>query len=97
MFSPSRWAVRWMVEFTSPGSTSTSTRAREFGSSFTVVSIAQRTLERVESWVFTGPPGRVLSFSADLALAVPMLVAYNAGRVWRRIAGRGDGDQSSAA
>jgi hypothetical protein len=53
----------------------------------------------VEGWVFTGPPGRVLSFSADLALAVPLLIAYNARRVWRRL---GDGrsrseDQSSAA
>jgi hypothetical protein len=47
--------------------------------------------------VFTGPPGRVLSFSADLALAVPMLVAYNGRRVWRRLAGRGRDDQSSAA
>jgi hypothetical protein len=57
----------------------------------------QRTLERVESWVFTGPPGRVLSFSADLALAVPMLVAYGAQRTWRRVARRNSGDQSSAA
>jgi hypothetical protein len=47
--------------------------------------------------VFTGPPGRVLSFSADLALAVPMLVAYNARRAWRRLAGRAEDDQSSAA
>jgi hypothetical protein len=47
--------------------------------------------------VFTGPPGRVLSFSADLALAVPMLVAYNARRVWRRVARRAGDDQSSAA
>jgi hypothetical protein len=30
----------------------------------------------------------VLSFSADLALAVPLLVAYNARRAWRRVAGR---------
>jgi hypothetical protein len=37
----------------------------------------------------------VLSFSADLALAVPMLIAYGARRAWDRLAKRGD--QSSAA
>ena len=47
--------------------------------------------------MFTGPPGRVLSFSADLALAVPMLIAYGARRTWQRVAGRSDDDQSSAA
>jgi hypothetical protein len=59
--------------------------------------MAQRTLERAESWVFTGPPGRVLSLSADLALAVPLLIAYGAKRAWRRVSGRSGGDQSSAA
>jgi len=58
--------------------------------------MGQRTLERVESWVFTGPPGRVLSFSVDMALAVPMLAAYGARRALDRVRAR-DGDQSSAA
>jgi hypothetical protein len=80
------------------GSTSTSTRARDSGSSFTVVSMPQRTLERAETWVFTGAPGRVISLSADLALAVPLLIAYGARRAWRRVARRSsDDDQSSAA
>jgi hypothetical protein len=57
----------------------------------------QRTLERVETWVFTGAPGRVISLSADLALAVPLLIAYGAKRAWRRVARRSDDDQSSAA
>jgi hypothetical protein len=56
------------------------------------------TRERAEAWLFTGPAGRVISLSADLALAVPMLIAYNAKRVWSRVAGNSsDGDQSSAA
>jgi hypothetical protein len=54
--------------------------------------------ERAEAWFFTGPPGRVLSLSADLALAVPMLIAYSARRAWDRVAGSSsDDDQSSAA
>lgn len=49
--------------------------------------------------MFTGPPGRVISLSADLALTVPMLIAYGAKRAWQRIGDRGssDDDQSSAA
>jgi hypothetical protein len=38
--------------------------------------------ERAETWVFTGPPGRVLSLSVDLALALPLLAAYGARRAW---------------
>jgi hypothetical protein len=59
----------------------------------------------VEAWVFTGPPGRVLSFSADLALAVPMMIGYGARRAWRALArprsapadDPGDDQSSSAA
>ncbi|MGH2956962.1 MAG: hypothetical protein ACRDL6_08215 [Solirubrobacterales bacterium] len=44
--------------------------------------------------MLTGPPGRVLSFSADLALAVPLLLAHGARRAWQRVsAGRGAGDE----
>ena len=36
--------------------------------------------ERLEAWALTGPPGRVWSFAADVAAAVPMLVRYWARR-----------------
>jgi hypothetical protein len=54
--------------------------------------------------MFTGPPGRLLSFSVDVALAVPLLIAYGARRAWqtlppgRRAASKEPPrDQSSAA
>ena len=99
MSLPSRAAASFIRLSTCSGSTPTSTRTRESPSSFTVVSMARRTLEdgtglparalrrssaeRVEAWAVTGPPGRVWCFAADAAAAVPMLVRYWGGRLGR--------------
>ena len=40
--------------------------------------------ERLAAWALTGPPGRVWSFTADVASAVPMLVRYWADRARHR-------------
>jgi hypothetical protein len=89
MSLPRRSAVRLMLPSTSFGSTSTSTRTRDSGSSFTVVSM-EETLdttwrERLGAWIYTGAPGRLLSFSIDLALSIAALVLWSARRVWERI------------
>jgi hypothetical protein len=41
--------------------------------------------ERLGAWLYTGAPGRLVSFSIDLALALGALVLYAAQKAWRRI------------
>jgi len=41
--------------------------------------------ERLGARLYTGAPGRLLSFSIDLALALGALLLYAAQRAWRRI------------
>jgi hypothetical protein len=41
--------------------------------------------ERLGAWLYTGPVGRLVSFSIDLALALAALCAYAVLRVWRRL------------
>jgi hypothetical protein len=41
--------------------------------------------ERLEAWLYTGPPGRLLSFAIDLSLALAALALYEARRAWARI------------
>jgi hypothetical protein len=79
-----------MLRSTSLASTSTSTRTRESGSSFTVVSMVEPTLEitrreRLGAWFYTGPAGRLVSFSIDLGLSLAALGAWSAKRVWQRV------------
>jgi hypothetical protein len=89
-----------MLPSTSFGSTSTSTRTRESGSSFTVVSMEETTLDtgrrartqvsgsdRLGAWLYTGAPGRLASFSIDLALSVGALALWSTRRLWRRLRG----------
>jgi hypothetical protein len=90
-----------MLPSTSFGSTSTSTRTRESGSSFTVVSMEETTLDtgarqrvqmgagdRFAAWLYTGAPGRLASFSIDLSLSVAALGVWSTRRVWRRVRNR---------
>jgi hypothetical protein len=48
--------------------------------------------DRVGAWLYTGAPGRLLSFSIDLALSLAALGVWSARLLWRKIRG-----QSSAA
>jgi hypothetical protein len=41
--------------------------------------------ERLGAWFYTGPAGRLVSFSIDLGLSVAALGLYGARRAWRRI------------
>jgi hypothetical protein len=41
--------------------------------------------ERLGAWFYTGPAGRLVSFSIDLGLSLAALGLYGARRVWRRI------------
>jgi hypothetical protein len=41
--------------------------------------------ERLGAWLYTGPPGRLLSFAIDLCLALAALALYAAHRAWLRI------------
>jgi hypothetical protein len=49
--------------------------------------------ERFGAWLYTGAPGRLASFSIDLALSLAALGLYGARRAWQRIRN----DHSSAA
>jgi hypothetical protein len=41
--------------------------------------------ERLGAWLYTGAPGRLASFSIDLALSLAALGAYGAKRSWERL------------
>jgi hypothetical protein len=41
--------------------------------------------ERFGAWLYTGPPGRLLSFAIDLSLALAALAIYAARLAWARI------------
>jgi hypothetical protein len=43
--------------------------------------------DRVGAWLYTGAPGRLLSFSIDLALSLAALGLWSARRLWRRLRG----------
>jgi hypothetical protein len=49
--------------------------------------------ERLGAWFYTGPAGRLVSFSIDLGLSLAALGLYGAHRAWQRLRRR----QSSAA
>jgi hypothetical protein len=49
--------------------------------------------DRLGAWLYTGAPGRLASFSVDLALSLAALGLWSTRRLWRRLR-RG---QSSAA
>jgi hypothetical protein len=41
----------------------------------------------VGAWLYTGAPGRLLSFSVDLAHSLAALGLWSARRLWTRIRG----------
>jgi hypothetical protein len=41
--------------------------------------------ERFGAWFYTGPAGRLVSFSIDLGLALAALGIWSARRLWSRI------------
>jgi hypothetical protein len=41
--------------------------------------------ERLGAWFYTGPAGRLVSFSIDLGLSLAALGLYGAPRAWRRV------------
>jgi hypothetical protein len=41
--------------------------------------------ERLGAWLYTGAPGRLASFSIDLALSLAALGVYGARRAWQRL------------
>jgi hypothetical protein len=43
--------------------------------------------DRVGAWLYTGAPGRLFSFSIDLALSLAALALYLVRKAWRRIRG----------
>jgi hypothetical protein len=43
--------------------------------------------ERLGTWLYTGAPGRLVSFSIDLGLSLAALGMYGARRAWRLIRG----------
>jgi hypothetical protein len=43
--------------------------------------------DRFGAWLYTGAPGRLASFSIDLALSLAALGIYGARRAWKRIRG----------
>jgi hypothetical protein len=49
--------------------------------------------DRLGAWLYTGAPGRLASFSVDLALSLAALGVWSTRRLWRRLRG----NQSSAA
>jgi hypothetical protein len=40
--------------------------------------------DRLGAWLYTGAPGRLASFSIDLALSIGALVLWSTRRIWRR-------------
>jgi hypothetical protein len=49
--------------------------------------------DRLGAWLYTGAPGRLASFSIDLALSLAALGVWSTRRLWRRLRR----DQSPAA
>jgi hypothetical protein len=45
--------------------------------------------ERLGAWFYTGPAGRLVSFSIDLGLSLAALGLYGVRRGWRRIREQG--------
>jgi hypothetical protein len=43
--------------------------------------------ERLGAWLYTGAPGRLASFSIDLALSLGALGVWSTRRIWRRVRG----------
>jgi hypothetical protein len=43
--------------------------------------------ERLGAWLYTGAPGRFLSFSIDLGLSLAALGLWSTRRLWQRIRG----------
>jgi hypothetical protein len=43
--------------------------------------------DRLGAWLYTGAPGRLASFSIDLALSFAALVVWSTRRLWRRARG----------
>jgi hypothetical protein len=43
------------------------------------------TRDRFGAWLYTGAPGRLASFSIDLALSIAALGLWSTRRIWRRI------------
>jgi hypothetical protein len=41
--------------------------------------------DRFEAWLYTGAPGRLVSFSIDLALSIAALGLWSTRRIWHRI------------
>jgi hypothetical protein len=41
--------------------------------------------ERLGAWFYTGPAGRLVSFSIDLGLSLAALGIWSTRRIWRRI------------
>jgi hypothetical protein len=41
--------------------------------------------ERLGTWLYTGAPGRLASFSIDLGLSLAALGIYGARRAWERL------------
>jgi hypothetical protein len=40
--------------------------------------------DRLGAWLYTGAPGRLISFSIDLALSLAALGLWSTRRLWRR-------------
>jgi hypothetical protein len=43
--------------------------------------------DRFAAWLYTGAPGRLVSFSIDLALSIAALGLWSTRRLWRRLRG----------
>jgi hypothetical protein len=43
--------------------------------------------DRLGAWLYTGAPGRLASFSIDLALSLGALALWTSRRLWRRVRG----------
>jgi len=44
--------------------------------------------DRLGSWLYTGAPGRLASFSIDLALSIAALGLWSGRRLWDRVRGQ---------
>jgi hypothetical protein len=43
--------------------------------------------DRLAAWLYTGAPGRLASFSIDLALSLAALGIWSSRRLWQRLRG----------
>jgi hypothetical protein len=41
--------------------------------------------DRIGAWLYTGAPGRLASFTIDLALSLAALGIWSSRRIWRRV------------